>query len=80
MRLKEWIEAYSGTVADAAELIGVTRTALHKIMNGERHPRPATVDRIVQVTCRQVTAEDIATTHREWRARAEAATGAAAVA
>lgn len=69
MQLKEWVDAYQGTVSEAAKLIGVTRESLYRLMQGGRYPRPATVDAIVRVTCGQVTLDDIATACREFRAR-----------
>lgn len=46
MDLKQWIFENYLTREEAAKIIGISRSGLHRILNGERIARPATRKRI----------------------------------
>jgi transcriptional regulator with XRE-family HTH domain len=58
MTLKKYMEANGYTDTKFADQIGVSRVAVTLYRNGQRIPRPAVMERIVDVTSGQVNPND----------------------
>ncbi|WP_300396362.1 helix-turn-helix transcriptional regulator [Henriciella sp.] len=58
MTLADWLTKHDLSDADFAERIGVSRQALHRYKTGDRHPRTTIMEKIVEHTGGEVTAND----------------------
>lgn len=58
MDLRRYLDANDISVADFADMLGVTVQAVHRYINGDRIPRREVMDRIVRSTVGRVTPND----------------------
>lgn len=71
MRLDTYLETKTVSDSDFADLIGVSRQAVHRYKTGERFPEKPVLTKIFEATNGEVTANDFA--EMETPARSEGA-------
>lgn len=59
MGIEEYLSKYGMTKRGFAKRLGITESALHKIIAGTNSPRRATAQKIVELTNGEVTFEDL---------------------
>jgi transcriptional regulator with XRE-family HTH domain len=59
MKLSEYLKAKNINAAQFAARVGMDKSAITRILKGERTPRRSTINTIIQATSGEVTAADI---------------------